>query len=92
VKIIEYQMNRAGEKVANLGRLNRARDGFAQRLHGSVRVNMKSYRRVSFSSLSSMRMFEADKCNGMDISFTGLLEYAEWKVFSDRRLPKPDLW
>jgi hypothetical protein len=47
------------------------------------KVNTKSYRWLSFSSLSSMRMFEADKCNGMDISFTGSLEYAEWKVFSD---------
>jgi len=33
-------------------------------------------------------MLEAEKCNGMDILFTGSLEYAEWKVFSDRETDK----
>jgi len=33
-------------------------------------------------------MLEAEKCNGMDILFTGSLEYAEWKVFSDRETAK----
>ena len=82
MKIIEYQMRRQREGCKTREDLIKHEmvllENYTQK---RFRVNMKSYQRVSFSSLSSMRIFEADKCNGMDISFTGSLEYAEWKVF-----------